>query len=204
MHKAVDHTTCLGSQFELLPLKIATGTSSLSQEPMPSGDDKTSYMFAGSEQEQQRLDEQHDGIARYMGGRLSFAPLGLGDPRTILEMGATQAALQYSNAEVLAVDMSPLPPRPFPSNVKFQQLDLLNEFPWEKESFDVIHLRLVLYHIPHPSALIHRVIPLLKPNGWLLIEDACILVFPRASGPAQRKRNEITSMIRHRRASIPR
>ncbi|THH13193.1 hypothetical protein EW146_g6999 [Bondarzewia mesenterica] len=172
------------------------------------GDEKSSYMFAVSEQELKRLDEQHNGITRYLEGKLSLAPLD--KPRKILEMGAgtgawaIQAALQYPDAEVLAVDMSPLPSRYFPSNVKFEQLDLLNEFPWEKESFDVIHLRLVLYHIPHPADLIRRAIPLLKPHGWLLIEDTCLMFFPHASGPAQRKRNEITSAYMESRDIDPR
>lgn len=96
--------------------------------------------------------------------------------------------------------------------MRFQQLNLLHEFPWPNGSFDVVHLRLILFHvgsdllvliliaqlnyyaqIPDALRFLERVTALLKPGGWLLIEDGCVIEFPRASGPVQAKRNEITS-----------
>lgn len=79
---------------------------------------------------------------------------------------AASAAEEFPKAEVLAVDMTELPPRfihflfkpfnlkasnnvgtrEFPPNVCFQQLDVLKDFPW-KDPFDVIHMRLLLFHV---------------------------------------------------------
>lgn len=45
--------------------------------------------------------------------------------------------------------------------------------------------------LPHASRFLERVTPLLKPNGWLLIEDTSVIEFPTAMGPAQKQRNEV-------------
>ncbi|KAF7790433.1 hypothetical protein EIP86_001388 [Pleurotus ostreatoroseus] len=45
--------------------------------------------------------------------------------------------------------------------------------------------------MPSPIQFLERVITLLKPNGWLLIEDTCIMDSPRAYGPMQRRRTDI-------------
>jgi hypothetical protein len=81
---------------------------------------------------------------------------------------AIQAAQMYPEAEVIAVDISPLPQRfvqvphliqarkstsrlirPLPANVKFQQLDLSSdsELPFGPETFDVVHIRFALIHV---------------------------------------------------------
>ncbi|KAK0460536.1 uncharacterized protein EV420DRAFT_1670879, partial [Desarmillaria tabescens] len=85
-----------------------------------------------------------------------------------------------------------LPPRLFPSNVSFHELNIINPLAAVEltESFDVVHIRLLFYHIcvifcgcllfPQPStqipekdihAVLENATRLLKPNGWLLIED---------------------------------
>lgn len=105
--------------------------------------------------------------------------------------------------------------------MRFQQCNLLRDFPWSNESFDVIHLRLVLYHVrktldillitlliesiqmPNATCFLERVMTLLKPNGWLLIEDACIMNSPRAYGPAQKKYTDITSAFMYTKGLDP-
>ncbi|KAF8586793.1 S-adenosyl-L-methionine-dependent methyltransferase [Ramaria rubella] len=124
-----------------------------------------------------RLDDMHNGYKDYLDGRLSFAPLEESEPKKILELGtgsgiwATQAANQFPDAEILAVDAHPLPNRPIPPNMKFRILNIMEPFPFEPETFDIIHARLVFMHIPKPENVIPRVIKLVKPGGWLLLED---------------------------------
>src|ERR1700761_4674978 len=48
-----------------------------------------------------------------------------------------------------------------------------------------------LHQIPHPADLIKRIEPLLSSEGWLLIEDTCMMHFPTAFGQAQQERNKI-------------
>ncbi|TFY56184.1 hypothetical protein EVG20_g9029 [Dentipellis fragilis] len=130
---------------------------------------KDAYRKANQGRELDRLDEQHELFNRYIGDKITYAPLE--NPKKILEVGAIQAAKQYPDAEVVAADMAPLPERPLPSNIKFQQLNVFDPFPFEKESFDVVHMRFVLMHIPKPDDIVRRLTELVRPGGWLIIED---------------------------------
>lgn len=40
--------------------------------------------------------------------------------------------------------------RPLPPNVTYLELDVLKPFTLDTESFDVIHIRLLLYHVRAP------------------------------------------------------
>ncbi|KAF7351060.1 Methyltransferase str3 [Mycena sanguinolenta] len=135
----------------------------------------TAYALISDGAEWDRLDAQHNGIARYLEHKL--APVDLGKPRKILEIGsgsgawAIQAAKTYPDAEVLAVDMNALPARPLPSNIKFQHVDILEPFPFPAGSFDIVHIRFVLCHLPHGHTVLPRIIELVAPGGWLLVDD---------------------------------
>ncbi|KAF5388384.1 hypothetical protein D9615_000795 [Tricholomella constricta] len=147
-----------------------------------------------------RLDKLHNGIAAYLHGELSLATIE--NPKKILDVGAgsgawaIQAAQLYPDAEVIAADLAQLPARPLPKNVSYLPLDVLKPYPseWEQEIFDVIHLRLVLYHLPQAAIgdVLRRTVGFLKPNGWLLIEDVGLHSGHQSSpGPAQHAVNSI-------------
>ncbi|KAK0499110.1 S-adenosyl-L-methionine-dependent methyltransferase [Armillaria luteobubalina] len=128
--------------------------------------------------EWKRLDEFHDGMRSFLGGQLSFAPIE--NPRRIIDIGAgsgawaLQAAEMFPESQIVAADIKPLPPRPYPSNVSFQKLDIIKPVAEElAESFDIVHIRLLFYHIPEKqiSLVLNNATCLLKPKGWLLIED---------------------------------
>ncbi|TFY73381.1 hypothetical protein EWM64_g10632 [Hericium alpestre] len=110
-----------------------------------------------------------------MGGKISFAPLA--NPQRILDVGAGSgawailAAKQFPQAEVVAVDMAPFPDRPVPPNLKSQQLNLIDPLPFDRESFDVVHIRFVLEHLSTARDVLTRINDLVKPGGWLLLED---------------------------------
>ncbi|KAF9048229.1 S-adenosyl-L-methionine-dependent methyltransferase [Hymenopellis radicata] len=142
---------------------------------MASPNAQTPYALVATDAEWDRLDAQHNGIAKYLNQKL--APVDLGQPKKILEIGsgsgawAIQAAKLYPDADVLAVDMNPLPARPLPSNIRFQQVNVLEPFPFPPGSFDVVHIRFVLCHLPHGHTLLPRIIELVAPGGWLLVDD---------------------------------
>ena len=62
-------------------------------------------------------------------------------------------------------------------------------------SFDLVHARLVLMHIPDRDTALTTMITALRPGGWLLLEDADPLLQPLAcpdqAGPAQELANKI-------------
>ncbi|KAG6861252.1 hypothetical protein C0995_002375 [Termitomyces sp. Mi166 len=137
-------------------------------------------------------DELHKGFDAYLGHKLSLG-LVVQNVKKILEIGAIQAAQTYPEATVIATDISPLPPRPLPSNVQFLQLDITEPSPFEPESFDIIHARFVFVHLPNWKQVLENVVALLKPRGWLWIEDTDMHFYddgPQGLGPSLKSFND--------------
>jgi len=118
----------------------------------------------------------HNGIKNYFDGKFFLAPLD--NPQTILDIGtgsgiwAIETGEKFPSAEVIGVDRNAVLPRPTPSNVRFQQLDILADpLPFTAGSFDVVHVRLLLLHLPNPQAALERIASLVRPGGWLLVEE---------------------------------
>jgi len=143
-----------------------------------SGSSQDDYVLPSAKansNEQERLDAMHEGVTGFLGGRLTFADLG--NPKRILEVGAgsgawaIHAAKDFPDAEVIAIDISPLPERVLPKNLKFLQMDVCQPLPFDHESFDVVHARFVLMHLPHFRDALARVCALVKPGGHLILEE---------------------------------
>jgi SAM-dependent methyltransferase len=66
--------------------------------------------------------------------------------------------------------------------------------------FDLIHARLVLVHVPHRAAALEAMMSVLRPGGWLLLEDADPALQPRLcpdeTGPAEVLANRLRSGFR--------
>ncbi|VDB87405.1 unnamed protein product [Peniophora sp. CBMAI 1063] len=142
----------------------------------PTLNGESAYAIPRTAAEWDRLQLLYDGFLAYQRGKLFTTDLGA--PKRILELGtgngawAVQAAMEYPDAEVVAVDMAPLHPsfEP-PKNFKFVQIDILEGFPFEPASFDVIHARFLLIHLPEPEKQVQRILNLLAPGGFLLVAD---------------------------------
>jgi SAM-dependent methyltransferase len=79
------------------------------------------------------------------------------------------------------------------SNLEVQHHDLRCE-PLPEQTFDLVHARLVLMHLPERESAMERMVAALKPGGWMVVEefDALSLLadLPLVSG-------EISLMIGH-------
>ncbi|KAJ7310902.1 S-adenosyl-L-methionine-dependent methyltransferase [Mycena albidolilacea] len=137
----------------------------------------------------------HAAFTRYFGGELGPSPITEVHPRKILDLGcgsgacprrAIQAAIQFPDAEVIAVDISPLAHQQIPGNMRFKQLDLTKAWDLEKQSFDVVHSRLVMTHVPNGENVAKRSAQLVKPGGLLLMEDIDVNCLVQTGGPATR------------------
>ncbi|KAF9556101.1 S-adenosyl-L-methionine-dependent methyltransferase [Agrocybe pediades] len=141
-------------------------------------EDRT-YVFPSAfldPKESERLDDLHRGFTTYLGGLLP-SKLGLIEVRKVLELGsgsgawAIQAALEFPSAEVIAVDINPLPNRPLPSNLTFKKANVTEALPFENETFDIVHARLIMMHLPRGHEVFRRCFDLIKPGGWLVVEE---------------------------------
>jgi SAM-dependent methyltransferase len=66
--------------------------------------------------------------------------------------------------------------------------------------FDLVHARLVLIHLPQREVALARMAGVLRPGGWLLIEDfdpaMQPLACPDVAGPEQRLANKVRAGLR--------
>jgi SAM-dependent methyltransferase len=84
-------------------------------------------------------------------------------------------------------------------NVEVCSHDVARDAP-PGDSFDLVHARLVLVHLPERERALRNMISTLKPGGWLVIEDADPALQPLscidAYGPEQELANRIRAGFR--------
>lgn len=96
---------------------------------------------------------------------------------------AIQAATDFPDAQILAVDLAPLVAITLPKNMDFQVVDVTQTLPFEEKAFDIVHARLLLMHVPNGKDVLERAAKLVKPGGWLMVEDFDIRSLIENSGP---------------------
>ena len=73
--------------------------------------------------------------------------------------------------QVVAVDLTTkFLADPRPSNVDIQQVDIRSA-PLPPASFDLVHARYVLIHLPDYELALTKMLDSLKPGGWLVLEE---------------------------------
>ena len=84
-------------------------------------------------------------------------------------------------------------------NVEVRRHDVVADDP-PSESFDLVHERLVLIHLPQRERALDRMISSLRPGGWVLVEDFDSVLQPFACpdehGPAQQLANKVRAAFR--------
>lgn len=104
--------------------------------------------------------------------------LGIGPGAACLEIGAGRGSITRWLAErvgptgrVTATDLQvEFLQADVPPNVQVLRHDIrLDTFP--EGSFDLVHTRAVLMHVPDDPELLPRMVSWLRPGGWLLLEE---------------------------------
>jgi SAM-dependent methyltransferase len=142
------------------------------QEPQKTMD---AYLFARREVRQrlERLEEHADPATHR---RLRALGLREGWHCCEVGFGGGSVALWLSQqvgpqGRVLAVDLDPryLAAHTVP-NLEVRQQDITREPP-PAQAFDLVHVRLVLMHLPQREQVLEWLGTSLKPGGWLLVEE---------------------------------
>ncbi|MEV0269447.1 methyltransferase domain-containing protein [Hamadaea sp. NPDC050747] len=100
---------------------------------------------------------------------------------------------------VLATDINPTWLDP-DSGYEVRRHDIVADPPPQPGTFDLVHARLLLVHVPDRARALATMVAALRPGGWLLIEDADTELQPLACldevGPAQRRANRLRRAVR--------
>jgi SAM-dependent methyltransferase len=118
-------------------------------------------------------------------GRL--IPLGVGPGWHCLEVGAGDGSVARwlagrvgPRGRVVATDLNPrfLAGHGL-ANLEVRRHDLLAD-DLEAGSYDLVHCRFVLMHLPDPLRVLQRLAGAVRPGGWLLVEEADVGSFGAA------------------------
>lgn len=100
---------------------------------------------------------------------------------------------------VLATDINPAWLDPH-GGYEVLQHDVAADPPPQPGTFDLVHARLVLLHLPDRERALATMVAALRPGGWLLVEDADTELQPLTcvdeTGPAQRRANRLRGATR--------
>lgn len=81
------------------------------------------------------------------------------------------AEIVGEDGKIIAVDLD----TQFISNIELPNVEVLEAdiryIPLERHSFDLIHARHVLVHIPDFQVALSQMLNLLKPGGWIVVEE---------------------------------
>ena len=139
------------------------------------------YILAKTEDEKRRLkllESEFDEITIKR-----FEPCQLGEGSTCMEIGIGAGSIAEwlsdkvgERGRVVAVDKHPYYVNEsfhHRSNIKLYHDDVTTEGFLDQfgAEFDLIHARFVLVHIKENECLIDKLVTLLKPNGWLVLEE---------------------------------
>jgi SAM-dependent methyltransferase len=104
--------------------------------------------------------------------------LGIAPGSRCLEVGAGRGSVARwlsagvgADGHVVAADLAPRFLTELPDNVEVRTLDI-RDAELERASYDLVHCRALLMHLPDPAAALRTMVAALRPGGLLLAEEA--------------------------------
>lgn len=146
----------------------------------------TEYWGPNDEEQNEGLDLAHALITMLLSDRLFEAPLPR-PPTTVLDVGtgtgiwAIDMADVYPSASIIGTDISPIQPNWVPPNCNFYIEDAQQDWTFERDSFDFVHIRALYGSISDWGRLYEQAYEALVPGGW--IEDFEITIRLHSDAP---------------------
>lgn len=146
------------------------------------------YMLPKDLEETGRLDLQHYMLRYVLRGNF-MAPVH--QPQSILDVGCGtgrwggEMARQFPQANVVGLDIAPPPATSTsvvqgqsaaPDNYVFMEGDVTKGLPFPDDTFDFVHMRLVVLALPSVAWLpaIQEIKRVTKPDGWIELVDTTV------------------------------
>ncbi|KAI9836521.1 MAG: hypothetical protein M1837_003294 [Sclerophora amabilis] len=129
------------------------------------------YWGPNDEKQNEALDIAHYLFLKLFDNKLFLAPIPE-KPQKILDVGTgtgiwvMDMADQYPSAEVIGNDLSPIQPHFVPPNARFEVDDCCNEWTYSTNSFDFVHVRMLLGSVADWPAFYKQVLKHLKPGAY--------------------------------------
>lgn len=150
--------------------------------------DDAPYLLPRLAGEIDRLDLQHYAIRGAMDGATHQAPVT--SPELVLDVGAGSGQWgwditeEFPAARAVGVDLIPGKPG-WPARYQPVRANLLHGLPFQPDSFDLVHQRLLFLGIPARSwhAVVHDLVRVTRPGGWVELMDSPVAGLDNA-GPA--------------------
>ncbi|KAK1772059.1 S-adenosyl-L-methionine-dependent methyltransferase [Phialemonium atrogriseum] len=132
----------------------------------------TEYIMPNDDRQSESIDITHHYLTLLLGGKLFLAPIK-DDIQKALDVGtgtgiwAIDFADQFTNTEVIGMDLSPTQPTWVPPNLKFELDDATQTWSWPDSTFDFVHIRYLFGGIADWNALFKQAYRCCKPGGWV-------------------------------------
>jgi ubiquinone/menaquinone biosynthesis C-methylase UbiE len=150
-----------------------------------------SYWGSNDEAQNESLDIIHHVLTLLLDGNLFRAPIP-DDVQKVVDVGtgtgiwAIDFADKYPGATVIGTEVSPIQPSWVPPNVEFQIDDCTQEWTFEENTIDFVHMRWLFGSIKDWPALYREAFRCIKPGGWLESHEASV-VFRSDDGSVHEK-----------------
>ncbi|PCD37205.1 hypothetical protein AU210_005709 [Fusarium oxysporum f. sp. radicis-cucumerinum] len=121
---------------------------------------------------QEAMDINHHVLTLLLGDKLHLAPVP-DDIQTAVDIGtgtgiwAMEFADKFPNASVIGTDLAPIQPGWIPPNLEFQIEDCTQQWTFQPNSFDYIHMRWLVGSIADWKSLFKESYKCLKPGGYI-------------------------------------